>query len=311
MKRLLLVFAALASAAGAVHAEDQPYRKEAPVYTPLSPLDSWTGFYAGLNAGYGFGTSPGTLTSGASTFDWASGALGMPFGFSSGYVAGNSNVNQNGFIGGGQIGYNYNVGSSFVVGVEADMQGASISGSGDHTGLAGATDAHDVTHLQAGFVDVQAGINWVGTVRGRLGYLVAPDLLAYATGGFAYGGAFANVSTNGFHWHPGEELDAHPPNEVTPSYGQFNGTLMGYTVGGGLEWLFMPDWSLKAEALYYNLGDHSVWTNNSFVINPSAPGSIAIANVSETRVKFDGVIARIGVNYHFNLGPATPAIASF
>jgi outer membrane immunogenic protein len=299
MKRLLLASAALATAAYAVHAADLPYPQEAPVYTPPPPLLSWTGFYAGLNAGYGFGTSAATQTSGASTYDWASGALGFPFGSLSGYVAGNSNVNQNGFIGGGQIGYNYNVGSNFVVGVEADLQGASISGSGPHTGLAAVTDAEGITHLQAGFVDVQAGVNWMGTVRGRLGYLFTPTLLAYATGGFAYGGAFANVSTNGFHWHPGEEELEHPPNEVTPSYGQFKGTLPGYTVGGGFEWLFMPNWSLKAEALYYDLGTQSVWTNDSFVINSSAPGSIAIANVSETRVNFQGVIARLGVNYHF------------
>ena len=48
------------------------------------------------------------------------------------------------------------------------------------------------------FTNMQAGLDWIGTVRGRVGYLVTPTILLFGTGGFAYGNTWANVSSYGY-----------------------------------------------------------------------------------------------------------------
>ena len=106
-------------------------------YTPRAY--DWTGFYAGVNAGYGFDATDKSGTS-----------------------------NDGGFVGGGQIGYNWQL-NQFVFGVEADIQYADL----------------ETKYNGTGYKD---GINWFGTVRARAGYAV-DKYLVYATGGFAYGGA--------------------------------------------------------------------------------------------------------------------------
>ena len=131
---------------------------------PIVPTNTWTGFYAGINGGYGWGSGGDSI----SYFDGADqSARGQP---------------QGGF-GGGQIGYNYQV-NSFVFGVETDFQGAGISSS--------------VGGLTAGGVDFtsQQNIDWFGTVRGRVG--VAFDrVLVYGTGGFAYGNVSQHANYGG------------------------------------------------------------------------------------------------------------------
>ena len=138
--KISLVALATALSMGASFAADLPSRK-APVYVaPPPPPTLWTGFYAGLNAGYDWGISTNSQTVAGGLYDnYANGILGLPFG-SPGAMAlansGNANVNRSGFIGGGQIGYNYQWGPSFVVGLEADIQGAGIRGNGSFTGAA-------------------------------------------------------------------------------------------------------------------------------------------------------------------------------
>jgi outer membrane immunogenic protein len=83
--------------------------------------------------------------------------------------------------------------------------------------------------------------------------------------------------------------------------------------------MFMPNWSLKAEALYYNLGSVTFTSGPVGAVDPDGThtflqngvtGALLFANTPTTRVKYDGVIARVGVNYHFNWGTA-PVIAKF
>jgi outer membrane immunogenic protein len=152
MKKLLLAGVALggfAAAAGAASAADLPARNAPPpaVYAPAIPVFTWTGFYAGVNAGYGFSTNNSNDTV-----------------FVPGVGLVSNGGNDGGFVGGGQIGYNYQFGS-FVVGLETDLQFADM---GDRIAL-----------------------DYFGTVRGRAG--VAFDrLLVFGTGGFAYGGGNNN-----------------------------------------------------------------------------------------------------------------------
>jgi outer membrane immunogenic protein len=133
---------AAALAAGSARAADLPSHKAAPDFAPPPPVFSWTGFYVGLNAGGGFRADSG-------------------FGPRAGDVSG--------VVGGGQIGYNFQLAPMIVVGVETDFQGTSLS-------------------RTLGWAGPQVSLPWFGTVRGRAGLTLFDDrLLVYGTGGFAYG----------------------------------------------------------------------------------------------------------------------------
>ena len=82
------------------------------------------------------------------------------------------------------------------------------------------------------------------------------------------------------------------------SFGSFNKTLAGWTAGGGVEWLISPNWSLKVEYLYYDLG--RVTFNMSPLVN-SVGGVPVTVGAPSASTRFNGNIVRAGLNYHFNL----------
>jgi len=148
MKKILLSSVALLGLATGAMAADLPSRRApAPVIAAV-PVFTWTGFYVGVNAGYGWNTDDSVVIGGV-RYDID---------------------DDGGFVGGAQVGYNYQVGS-FVVGLEGDIQYADFGG--DRVVLADNT-----------IVDFDNG-DWFGTVRARAG--VAFDrALIYVTGGFAF-----------------------------------------------------------------------------------------------------------------------------
>lgn len=113
---------------------------------------SWTGFYVGANVGYGQGPVTETV-------------------LFNGTSLGSAGVNPKGFIGGAQVGYNYQFDNRFVLGVEADFDLSAQSGS-----IAGV----DVKYTR------------IGTVRGRVGYAY-DRWLPYLTGGYAFGRVTAST----------------------------------------------------------------------------------------------------------------------
>jgi outer membrane immunogenic protein len=133
-------------------------------YIPVAPVFSWTGFYLGANAGYGWSSGSGSYTA-------------IP--------PGTFSASGNAFEGGGQLGYNYQFGGGFVLGAEADFQGNFGSG-----GTLTLTPGGSAT----------AKVPWFGTARGRLGY-AWDRVLLYATGGGAFGNStlsgpgFSNSAT--------------------------------------------------------------------------------------------------------------------
>ena len=209
MKKSLLAATAVALviSAGSALAADLPSRKEAPIYVPPPPpVYTWTGAYGGVNIG---GAWLSTYNYNNLIWGW-NGA-----GWNQGFAWNDTNGPGGGVAGGGQAGYNYQISPLFVVGVETDIQGASVGSGG--SAWNGATRS----------------VDWFGTVRGRLGVsLFSPQLLFYGTGGFAYGGINLNPG-----W-----------------LGQLGATGTGWTGGGGVEWAFMPNWSAKVEYLYVNIG---------------------------------------------------------
>jgi len=363
---------ALALSPGSALAADLPSTK-APAYIPPPPPPMWTGFYAGLNAGGGWGATSDTTTISAPLLDavaYAADALdpknqlpgtGLINGSTALANSGVANLNQSGFIGGGQIGYNYQWNQDFVAGLEADIQGSTIRGSGSYAGAsqdsiawldpvgvppivvvngvplknagpcwAGCT----FTRSALGFGQATAGVDWMGTVRGRLGYLFTPSLLVYGTGGLAYGGVHASATHGGLMQGvlTGMNAAAFPTPynyalfngtytfPIIPGGGSYSNTQAGWIAGGGVEWMFMPNWSLKAEALYYDLGSAGVYSSPVSVVSPytihlgginASAGQLFIANVPVTRTKYDGIIARAGVNYHFSWFAPAPVLAKY
>jgi outer membrane immunogenic protein len=260
-----LAVVAAALFAGSAYAADLPSHKAAPVYTPPPPpVALWTGFYGGLNIGGGWIDGGNTAT-----LPYVGAApAGAPNLF---LVPGPNTGTSAGVIGGAQIGYNYQFGASFVVGVEADFQGTSI-GAGSGNGLTVYPSPGGGLLLPlAGGNGGNVGLPWFGTARGRVGYLVNPTLLIYGTGGFAYGGA------DGFG---------------------YSTTVTGWTAGGGVEWMFMPNWSAKLEYL------HAEFSSSDFNNGAWGWGGGLQSNPRLNLV-------RAGVNYHFNWGAPAPVMAKY
>jgi outer membrane immunogenic protein len=229
--------------------------------------------------------------------------------------------NQNGYLGGLQAGYNYQLHEKYVVGLETDIQGASIGGSGNRKGSGyNINSQNNGSSTTIGGVQVSSGVDWLGTIRARAGYLIKPSLLLFGTAGVSYGGARAQITNLAYSAYD-DFTYTQTPNAVQPYFGTVSRaqTLIGWTAGSGLEWMVTPSWSVKAEALYWSLGNMNVgttalspqigsaWWNVSGSPRFSLPGQVASGTTS---INYQGVIARAGINYHFNSASA-PVVAKF
>ena len=280
-----------------------------PVYAapppPLAPVYNWTGFYAGLNAGVGWSgndvnTAGWTLYTNTAHSD----ALVNATASASGATA-NVPVSTTSFIGGGQIGYNYQFGQSLVAGLEADIQG--LTGGGNGVGVSFGPVPSPPGPAGTAYQTIlgnSKAIDYLGTVRGRLGYLVTPTLLFYGTGGLAYGQVSSATALY-------QDVSSPPGPNLQPVMGgaSGSGTKLGWTLGVGGEWKFAENWSVKLEYLYYDLGSQT----NSFAVAQVGPPRIALQfiNIVQARTRFNGDIVRAGVNYHFNFGGSAPVVAKY
>jgi len=265
MTRTLIAGAALASfVASSAFAADLPAR----VYTkapPAAVVYGWTGFYAGLNGGYSWGRSRATV-----------GAAPL-------LVTTGQNVN--GGLGGGQIGYNWQLDQRWLVGLEADIQGTGERGR--------ATDP--LGSLRIGSVGITGSANsstdfpWFATFRGRAGILADPSLLLYATGGLAVGevkfGTQATLTAQLFDGNSNATIGA-PVTVVGPAFSESQ-TRVGWTAGAGIEKKFNPNWSAKLEYLYLDLGSKTYFGGTA----------------AQTDVSFHDHIVRAGFNYQFTAAP--------
>jgi outer membrane immunogenic protein len=253
------ILAASGSAFAADLARQMPVK--APPPAPPVPVWNWTGFYVGANAGYtwsdhGVDLSP---TSGD-----------VPALISStGQVPGSINLKRDGFIGGGQIGYNWQF-TNWLVGLEADVQGTSVNNTAlVHTAVPGMFPVDNT---------VSSKLEALGTVRGRIGFLPHTNWLIFVTGGLAYGEVKNSATIFDFL-----------PLSFSGNSSEWK---TGWTLGGGTEWAFARNWSAKVEYLYYDLGKTTV-TLSRVVGDPAFGGTFA------ARFTNNGHIARAGINYHF------------
>ena len=268
--RGILGFMAALTMVSAAAAADLPV-KAVPVMPP-APVWNWTGFYIGLNGGYSWGHSSRDL-------NFFNPINGVTFATAAG-----TGRNLTGGVFGGQLGYNWQA-ANWVFGIETDAQWTGQKGSTvAFCPIAGCVP----TAAPAGSVASAAlsdKLEWFGTFRGRIGFLVTPTFLFYATGGGAYGSVKTDLALTGF-------TAAGLPVGVV---GSTSSDRFGWTLGAGLETMFAPNWSAKFEYLYMDLGSVS----NSVVV-PTALGIPLGANVS-TRITDN--IVRAGINYHFSAGP--------
>ena len=258
----------------AASAADLPMK--APAYkAPIALTSSWTGFYVGINAGGAWGDrsvdfAPNDLT--------AAGFTGpLP----------SVSFTSSGVIGGVQLGYNWQFNSNWLIGIETDFDGAGIKGS-------------STSSINGGLAftsTVDEHVKWLGTVRGRLGYLPTGNLLAYVTGGFAYGsvehtGSFSNPSgiTIIALGNPSVVCAANS----TCFAGSSSGVATGWTLGGGLEYALWRNLTLRGEYLYVSLDSKSVTETAVAFLAGTAPASF---NASYNRTNIN--IARIGLSYRF------------
>ena len=180
--------------------------------------------------------------------------------------------NHNNFLGGGQIGYNWQWGPSWVLGLEADFAGIASPSS---TVIAAFPGSAAFAPAQSGFA---RALDSLGTVRGRVGYLTSPSLLLYATGGLAYGETKLQTAFACATCGP-------PANTVNLT----DNWQVGWTAGAGVEWRFAPQWSVKAEYLYVDLGNISNTINYNY--GPSS-------SLTSTYHERDNIV-RAGINYKF------------
>ena len=161
------------------------------------------------------------------------------------------------FLGGVQAGFDYQFAPNFVMGVEAQYSWL---------------NNNTTTALFPGPTQVTASNGNLGSATGRVGYTWGPGLV-YAKGGYA--------------WRDNPNLGvnvAGVPTTFTTTGGQRD----GWTVGAGLEYMFAPNWSAKAEYQYYNFG------TTNFTTGP--------APVVGTHFRDDDHTVKVGVNYRFGWG---------
>jgi outer membrane immunogenic protein len=287
MLRRILLAAAGAMALSAVARAAEPLPPP-----PPPPPPQWTGYFVGLNAGYTWSSDNQITTA---TFNVSNTAGFRPLGLASAALATTGvGVRFDGFIGGGQWGYNYQW-NNWLIGAEGDLQGIASS-SRRETVFSVANTTNLGSRLFQGLTATR-NLDWLGTERVRVGFLLWPTFLIYGTGGLAYGDAQANVAIG--------QIFSRATFFPAFSFGTFDQTLAGWTAGGGVEWLFYPNWSLKVEYLFYDLGGVSFAMPPLVHTSLGAPFTVA---APFARTRFDGNIVRAGLNYHFNLAPPPPIV---
>ncbi len=217
-------FVAPAAAADLI-VQDQTPIPEAPIEI-MAPTYTWTGLYIGGQAGGAFGA------------DGADTVFSPTPGFTGAFATSSSSGSSSSFVGGGHIGYDYQFGN-VVVGAVADLSKMNNSSNRD---------------FSVGGVNfsVKDKIDYMGTVRGRLGYAY-DRFLIYGTGGFAY--AKRSQST-GFPSTTSGPFAGYNFSEKTDK------TDTGYAVGGGLDYLATKNISVGLEYLYTDLGKND-WSTTA------------------------------------------------
>lgn len=253
MKRLLLASAAII-AGGTAFAADLPVRGRV-MPTPVAPF-SWTSCHIGGHVGAGW--------AGTTEFSDPLGANIAPVGS---IIRVDSDA---GFLGGAQIGCDYQFATNWVVGAAGDFSWADIDGQAIDPFFGGKTPGVPLT--------LHSRTDFLASATGRVGY-AWDRLLIYAKGGAAWS-------------HNKYQVNNFSCVIFVSCYTSASETRLGWTAGGGLEWAFAPNWSVFAEYNHYGFGGA---TNLTFT-DPAAGSAVFTVDAPD----FD--VVKVGVNFRFG-GP--------
>jgi outer membrane immunogenic protein len=273
----------MSAPAGAADIAKPVYK--APVVAP-PPAFTWTGVYIGGHVGGIRGRSdlgavrdvifPGFVTLGLPAI---APIVAVPSRFA---TVGGVSASNTSFMGGGQLGYNWQMGS-FLFGFEGDASWTRIRA----TAVQNVPDPFFISTLVGTYT---TEVDWTASLRGRLG-VTFDRLLVYATGGAAFAGGRVNSTFTLTNPVPGIFFPATGASGTTVASSTF--TDVGWTLGGGLEWAFDNNWSIAGEYRYADLGNHSVRLATT---DPS--GALGITPVTVTRrLRTDEATLRL--NYRF------------
>jgi outer membrane immunogenic protein len=249
------------------------FAADLPLKTPLAPPaePSWSGLYLGFHTGWGWASDE---TANASSI-----FTGVPI---PPFAQLTFPLNASGAIAGAQLGYNWQLASRWVFGIEGDASGTGLKASqsaSTFSGLAGC----GVPGAPCGSAMMTENVNWLASARGRLGYTFGPGL-AYVTGGAAW----ANVGY-------GASVSEVFPVASTLYPAAFGATKPGWVYGAGYEGMLGNSWTLRAEYLHYgfdgaNASVAAVLPNPVVVHGLSASYGWSPLNLN---------VLRLGVNYKF------------
>ena len=258
MRRNTIAFAATAGlTAGFVQlavAADLPPHKAPPWVAPPVQYFTWTGFYIGAHIGGAWGTKEWTNTLAGARLvdDWQH--------------------NINGYLGGLQVGANYQFADRWVIGVEGQFSWANLEGK-NHCAITGRD------------LNCSTKSDWLSTAALRFGFTRGDGLLAYIKGGAAW------VS------------DEYTFNQFDPNASiSASGARRGWMVGTGIEYAVTSNWSAKIEYNYLDFGSETIHF-------PGLASALSIRNLSdEVSIRQRIHLVKAGVNYRFDWGKAPVAV---
>jgi outer membrane immunogenic protein len=286
MKKFLLAGVAVV-ALGAIapaHAADlgrPTYKAPPPVVAPV-PIFSWTGCYIGGDIGWGWGRDTISIPN----LSFTAGVplppdLSIP----------SASADTKGFLGGGQVGCNYQLAPNWVIGIEGDGSAADIKG--DLTRSFSFFDSDPSVNQFVTITGTAHGkTDWLASVTGRLGW-TWDRWMIYAKGGVAWAG---------------DKFSADIP--LFDEHLETSQTRTGWTVGGGVEWAFWNNWSAKLEYDFYDFGTRSLTLTGTFV--PIGGTVLTPVVVPGIDVKQTINAVKFGVNYRFDWGKGkAPIVARY
>jgi outer membrane immunogenic protein len=255
--------------------------------TASVPYLAWTGFYVGINGGFAWSNSSVAFTANdPAALAGTCGGGGAPG--PKGQCINSVDFRRDGAIAGGQFGFNWQVNSHWLVGAEADYQWSDLDSS--------VSSSFRLGNVGATTMAVNQTVGAFGTVRARAGVVLAPPLLLYGTGGFAFGQVHENLSVSA---GANKGLTAggfsYACTIGTACFaGTASQTQLGWSAGAGAEYAITSNLIFRTELLYVHLSAPTATVTATAVAAGTAPASFAAGFSS---VYF--AVMRGGLNYRF------------
>lgn len=256
MKKLFFLGFAAATIAGPAMAADLA-TKASTYQAPVAAAFNWTGFYVGGHLGEGWEEDHVTNVG---TINSAN----FPFGAT-------HKISPSGFLGGVQGGFNWQFSPNWLIGVEGDFSWADVKG---EASSAGAVSLAVVSHYNE-------KVNWISTFTGRIGY-VSNNWLLYGKAGWGW------ADTEGSSY----TTNAAGAITTTTTSGE---TRSGWVAGGGVEWGFLPNWTVKLEYDYLELGTDTTSSAVTYGTTPPVLTGVTLLREHDTHIN----LLKAGINYRF------------